>query len=320
MTSQIKFTISNDPGNLANAGRLVMLIPTLEGRDTLPDALRSVKPVLEAFSYIIISVNGTSSETALSIIFELFGDCAIRVLILCTGQSLGPMAHMGFMAGILSKALPHDVNVFLMSDDDMLCDKENILSYIRAYENQGIGCVGIGNLLSSIDLFAAPKNEAQHLSPGETISPLLFLRRNRSGHLFSSITGTIVPFFILLESWLFMVKMGSMGRRYEYIILAHSKVRSLTMPKASTATIRLHREQWGRSLPNKLLFRDEIIYFLWVWFNHPCARPFRSGHKAYGFTLARFCSLFLKGLRYDLAFLACLALSFRPSIIRLTYK
>lgn len=302
--------MSNFPVSLVPVrGNVILLLPTLEGRDTLYDALRSVKPVAECFCEIIISVNGTTPQATQAIVSEIFEGHSIDIQVLCTGEAFEPIAHIRFMYHNLVDTLKHDMKVFMMADDDVLCSKESVCDYIAHYKSQRAGCIGFGNLLSSVDLTGEACDELQDLLPGEMISPLLFLERNRSGHLFTNITGMIVPSEVLLDAWNFMLRLGSKGRRYEYILASHAKVTTLLMPKEYTATIRVHRQQWGRALSNKFIYRDEIVYYLWVWSNQPLARPFAKGRNDYGFKIMGFFSLLLKVAWHDPVFLYGLTLA-----------
>lgn len=273
---------------------VVLLIPTVEGRDFLAETLASVRPHANCFDLLILSVNGISSRNAEALLKSQDFTPSLNTIILCTGRALTAMHHQRFINNALPAYTQDGDLIFLLADDDLLPAGSDIKDYVRAIRDRGLGSVGMGRFGTFGDNQPAPSLQAQHVEPGESISPLDFLDRNQQGHRFTNISSMIIPFGLFKEACSFMWRMRSAGRRAEYIFATHSSAHSLYSPYFCSALIRQHAAQEGRTLSFESYLHDELVYILWVWLHQPAMRPW-SRAVGQDFTFRRFRS-FLRDL------------------------
>jgi hypothetical protein len=266
----------------------ILLLPTLETRDTIKETLDSLTCRRELFDDVIISVNGLSSDDVRGIIEGSGLTCRASIHLLCTRRVLPPVLHLQFICKYTRSVFARESLIFLLADDDLIPSSFSINDYLDSCSDNLTITVGLGNLVAFDNQQVRLTDLEQHLLPGERIASLEFLRRNRQGHLCTNMSSMVVPCFVLFECVDFMVRWGSAGRRFEYILSTHHSVAALFSPSAPSAMIRQHSQQEGRTLSLVSMRRDELIYIAWVWLNQPSTRPWNDLGNKYGFTLFRF--------------------------------
>jgi hypothetical protein len=286
---------NNSHVSLGNCDSSILLLPTLESRDTFKETLISLAFTYELFDDIIISVNGCSSASVREVVESSGLTCSRRIHLLCTGGIVPAVQHMKYICEYIRSVFADESLIFLMADDDLIPSSFSPSSYLDACSANRTITVGMGNLVTFIDKQALVTDQRQHLLPGERIASLEFLRRNKQGYLCTSMSSMVVPCRVLCESVDFMSRWGSAGRRFEYILATHRSVEALFSPSLPSAMIRQHSQQEGRTLSLTSMRRDELIYITWVWLNQPFTRPWVDLRNEYGFTLIRF-------VRYVFAF------------------
>jgi hypothetical protein len=253
--------------------RVILLIPTVESRDFLPETLASVRKHAHCFDRLLLSVNGESPQKAQQIIYEQGLGSLIDVKIICTHRHLSAIQHCKFYLKTLAHLAGDQDLIFFLADDDLLPVEAPISAYICSLNDGENCCVGMGRFASFGDTHAGPSLQSQHINPGESLRPVDFLKRNEQGHLWTNVSSMIIPFAIFRESLFFMWLLGSSGRRTEYIFAAHRRVDSLYCPQGTSALIRQHPEQEGRTLSYHSYLHDELVYIVWVWLHRPVFRP-----------------------------------------------
>lgn len=289
MTRRIHSRITTDP-------RVILLIPTVEGRDFLADTLASVLEHAHCFDQLLLSVNGTTHQNADQILHEQELASRVNIKVFCTRRHLSAVQHSRF----INKKLPahaHDQDcIFLLADDDLLPAGANIKNYIQAIKNAHGTAVGMGRFATFEESKPIPFAQPQHIEPGESISPLEFLVRNQQGHRMTNISSMIVPYGIFKEASSFMWHLGSSGRRTEYILSTHRRVNLLYSPPSSSVLIRQHLGQEGRILSFESLLHDELVYISWIWIHQRAMRPWAQT-VGQDFKTSRFRSLLLDLLK-----------------------
>jgi len=270
--------------------RTILLIPTVEGRDFLAQTLSSVREHVHCFDQLLLSVNGTTPQKANQILLEQRVATKLATKVLCTRRHLSARQHLRFIHQKLSSCSRIDDYIFLLADDDLLPAEADINNYIRVVKDRANSVVGMGRIATFEDGNPISHAQSQHIEPGESISPLEFLERNQEGHRTTNISSMIIPCGIFKEASSFMWHLGSSGRRTEYIFATHKRVASLYSPPASSALIREHPNQEGRTLSFESYLHDELVYILWVWLHQPAMRQWGQATEQ-GFTLGRFRAL-----------------------------
>jgi hypothetical protein len=278
----------------------ILLLPTLETRDTIKETLDSLATRSELFDDLIISVNGLSSDDVRSVVEGSGLTCRRRIHLLCTRQLISAVLHFQFICKYISSVFTEESLVFLMADDDLIPSSFPLGDYLDACSVHRTITVGMGNLVTFADQQGPLIDIEQHLLPGERIAGLEFLRRNRQGHLCTNMSSMVVPCRVLCDSIDFMARWGSAGRRFEYILATHHSVAALFSPSAPSAMIRQHSQQEGRILSLDSMRRDELIYIAWVWLNQPSTRPWCDLRNKYGFTLLRFVRIAFSLVKFTL--------------------
>jgi hypothetical protein len=277
--------------------KVVAVLPTLQSRDSVIQALSSLLRHMHLFDRIIISVNGKSRKN-IDHVLSLFQLMASeRIVVLLTGKLLSAVAHSQFIVNALNGTLCLQTAIFLMADDDILNPSPALATYLGAIRNSKIESVGMGLFMTFNDgpLELMPTEQC-FADSDSSLQPLEFLSRSARNSNFSSITSMIIPFAVYRDVIGYMYSFGSAGRRCEYLFASHKTVKSLFVPSEPSAFIRLHDAQEGKVLSRLSLFWDEILYFIWVWDNQPQTLPWMSGASDYGFTLVRFVKLNIRFL------------------------
>lgn len=274
--------------------KVILLIPTLESRNFLPDTLASLGEHLTCFDEIIISVNGFSVNNV-KIAASKYGLLANpQSTVLCTNRSLTAVEHLRFIQSKLRRIASAQDLIFLLADDDLLPAGFDLEGYVNVVRLGAGACLGMGNFSSFESVHDLPMECAQHIGPGELIKPVDFLLRNQSGHLCTNMSSMLIPFGVFDRAASFMGFWGSSGRRFEYILATHRKLTSLYSPPSCSALIRQHPSQEGRTLSKESGLHDELIYILWVWLNQPIARPLLSSSVCQAFTLVSFLKIAIR--------------------------
>lgn len=248
---------------------IALVLPSLEGRSTIKETLHSLEESIDLFDHIIISVNGLSAMNANMALSSLKIKINSDVHILCTEQNLGPVKHFDFIRQKLQSIVPAQAWLLILADDDLLAPRQNLIQYFQVFRNTKLDKVGMGNFMTFSESQPQKFYEKQHIAPGESISPVEFLRRNNLGNMFSNISSMIVSHKVFRDSIAFMLLWGSAGRRLEYIWETHRSVKKLICPLSATVFIREHPLQLGRTLSHESSLRDEWIYIIWIWRNQP---------------------------------------------------
>ena len=264
----------------------ILVIPTLEGRKTVAETILSVASCGDLFSDIVISVNGLSSDYVSSLVERSGLRIVSRVHLLSTQCYIPATQHADFICKYLRLNFAGQTPVFLLADDDLVPSRLAISDYMNACLALPFA-VGMGNLVSFVDDKDVFLDEIQHVLPGENIPVLEFLRRNKHGHLTTSMSSMVVSNSVLCDCVSFVAFWGSAGRRFEYLLATHRSVSVLFSPCSASAMIRQHPDQEGRVLSVASERFDELIYICWVWLNQPMTRPWRDFTNAYGFGFVR---------------------------------
>lgn len=267
---------------------LLLVIPTLEERNTLRDAIHSAVESMHLFHGIIVSVNGKRSDRARAIISEAIPNNKVPIWIYCTGKKLTATKHSSFILHQLRAHAKDATRLLLLADDDLLGNQQTLTDYANVACTDVCCTVGMGRFKTFTDRLVAAIEEKQHVGHGERIGSTEFLKREGLCSLFTSISSMIIPYHIFRDSLGFMGLLSSSGRRCEYILATHRSVTSLYSPSEPTAFIRIHPNQEGRTLSLESYYHDELVYTLWVWLNQPVTRPWSKGHEIYGHTGTRF--------------------------------
>jgi hypothetical protein len=283
----------------------VLLIPTLEARKTIAETLCSLVSSQALFDDVIISVNGLSSDNVQTIIDRSGFGCGRQIHVLCTRKVIPAIQHSKFIVNYIRSVCSDESLIFLLADDDLVPPSCNINEYLKSCGRSLDAAVGMGNFVSFVDQQEVFADQPQHLLPGEQVTALEFLRRNKQGHLFTNMSSMVVPCYLFCEAVNFMAFWGSAGRRFEYILATHRDVALLFSPSFPSALIRHHPRQEGRTLSRASMLHDELIYIVWVWLNQPLTRPWSDLQNKYGFTLIRFVCVAVSLLRLRLLRLLC---------------
>lgn len=287
MTSRIHKFSSTDTS-------VILLIPTVEGRDFLPETLASVRKHAHCFDRLLLSVNGVTPYKAKQILLEQGFSSNTDSTLFCTGRNLTAMQHLKFIHKKLPEYARNQDLIFLLADDDILPAEADILKYIQVVQDGRDSSVGMGRFATFDESSPIPSGQSQHIEPGESISPLEFLQRNEQGHRMTNISSMLIPYSIFKQASFFMCNLGSSGRRTEYILATHRRVNLLYSPPACSAHIRKHPRQEGSTLSYDSYLFDELVYISWVWIHQPAMRPWERG-VVQEFKLSR-CRLLLKEL------------------------
>ncbi len=274
--------------NCGSSFPIALLIPCLEGRPYTEETLSSLKGIIDLFDYIIISVNGLSTKRIQLICTAINLEIGKNHTILCTEKRLTYTMHLEFLRRKIRTILPPNAWLLFLADDDLLASRPNLINYLQLFRHANLDQVGMGNFMSFSKPDLPTKSEKQHIAPGESISPLQFLRRNEAGHLFTNISTMIVPHMVFSDCHAFMSSFRSVGRRTEYIWATHRNIKKLICPQAPTVLIRDHPSQEGRTQSFNALLRDELIYYGWIWRNQPLLRPWNNNKNNSYFTFKRF--------------------------------
>jgi hypothetical protein len=266
MTSQIYKLPSAEPS-------VILLIPTVEGRVFLPETLASVREHAHCFDRLLLSVNGATPYKAEQILLEQGFNLNVDTTLFCTRRNLSARQHFRFINKKLPRHARNQDLIFLLADDDILPAHADILEYIQAVQDENNGSVGMGRFATFDESSLIPSAQSQHIEPGESISPLEFLQRNEKGHRMTNISSMLIPYSIFKQASSFMWILGSSGRRTEYIFATHRSVNLLYSPPGSSALIRQHPGQEGRTLSFQSYLLDELVYISWVWIHQPAMRP-----------------------------------------------
>jgi hypothetical protein len=279
---------NNYQSSLLSRSSSILLLPTLETRDTIKETLDSLATRSELFDDLIISVNGLSSGDTRGVIESSGLTSRSRIHLLCTRKVISAVMHLQSICKYIHSVFADESLVFLLADDDLIPSTFPLGDYLDACSARRPVTVGMGNLVAFVGQQGPVIDKEQHLLPGERIASLEFLRRNRQGHLSTNMSSMVVPCRVLCESIDFMARWGSAGRRFEYILATHHSVAALYSPSSPSAMIRQHSQQEGRTLSLASMRRDELIYIAWVWLNQPSTRPWCDLRNKYNFTLLRF--------------------------------
>ena len=221
---------------------------------------------------LVLSVNGSNSQKAAQILRSQGISDSIAIALLCTRRFISARDHGRFVQKQLCGLAQRNDLIFLLSDDDLLPPNADIKSYIQVLKNSSGYTVGVGRFMSFVDGSLAVQSPSQHIKPGESITPLEFLRRNEQGHLTTNISSMIIPYEIFRQASYFMWRLGSSGRRMEYILASHKLVASLYSPPSPSALIRNHPFQESRTLSYESYLYDELVYIIWIWRHQPSMR------------------------------------------------
>lgn len=247
--------------------KITLVIRTLpERHQMLNETLGSLFPNVNHFDEIVLSFNGhaLAGDTA-SIVHKLCD--IVPVFVIYTNRRLDGPSHSNFVAGFLSRRLKRHDLVFILADDDTLCSGSSVGDYVAMMKNVSFLAVGIDNpLLSEKGESDASSQGLSWVSAGETLTPFEFLKLNYFyGPRFTNISGMILPFFVYKEVSFFLSFFGSKGRRSEYCYLTHKCVDFILSPSSPVVCVRQHPGQYGTILPPPSFWKDELIYFLWIW-------------------------------------------------------
>lgn len=288
MLQSSRLMTNNSRSNVFSCSRSILLLPSLESRHTITETLESLASSRDLFDDIVISVNGLSSEDVRKAIEHAGLTCRRRIHLLCTRSVIPAIRHMQFICEYIRPIFAVESLVFLLADDDLVPSSFALSEYLDACGRRNSTTVGMGNLVSFVDRQGPVTDQVQHLLPGEYITSLEFLQRNKQGHLSTNMSSMVIPCSLFCESIDFMARWGSAGRRLEYIMATHHAVTALFSPSSPSALIRQHPQQEGRTLSLASMHHDELIYITWVWINQPSTRPWIDLRNKYGFTIVRF--------------------------------
>jgi len=256
--------------------KVSLLMLTTESRfGFFKEALSSVLPHLLLFDSIYISCNGKLSEQAHLNLTSLISSLGIDICLNFTGRMIPAVAHAREVIQKIRPYLPPNQSILLLADDDIISPDFSIDQYVKSLSSFHGLCLGMGNFStfeSDVTIFEIP---LMNIKPGEYIRPLDFLRRNQFDNRFTNMSTMLVPFCVLDDVYEFMYRLGSSGRRFEYMLASSAKIKMLYCPSTCTALIRKHPGQEGQYLSHSSRICDELIYILWIWKNQPKYRPWR---------------------------------------------
>lgn len=266
--------------------QISFVIPSLASRiDYLLEALHSLEPCIGGHDSIFVSLNGGSQEALLArdAISSSPRISSLRITFLQTAKLIPALSHVFFISRCLLRLIPPGSYLYFLADDDLMGPPANVHAYLQACLGQSQHSVGIGRFRSFEQVGGVSRVVSSNLRPGESITPLEFLARNRRlGHVATSMSSMLVPLSVFAEAMQYMYICGSAGRRFEYILTSHRDVDCLVSPVEVTALIRSHPGQEHKVLRYSSLLFDELVYLFWVWRQQPRTRPWHQGASAYG--------------------------------------
>lgn len=274
-----------------------LLVPTLLERTSRLQTLKSVVPHSHSFDHIFISVNGVSASSVLVECRQCGLDLHPSLLVFATGATLSAVAHGFFIYKKLESLIEKSDLVMLLADDDQLISGVNIPAYFNSIVlPEGTG-VGVSRFVLCDQSTGDEVTPVHPLTPSETIRPEEFLVRDISRHLYTNMSGMIVPFNALSNVNSFMRGSFSSGGRYEHMLMIYSGVDFLYSPSQACVRISMHPGQESVRICGWQHYYNDMVYVLWSWINRSITRPWRRNSFRYGLTPRR--------IAYDLRQIIC---------------